>query len=170
MSSLGVKEAQYEELSKKAGLQDAEMRKYKEIELELRAKVDTSIQEINALKNKWIKLNEDNITLKLDSKNKIIVQGEILKTLQSENETLKQKCEQLDGMRQQFESRNSSHNDKVQRINEQLQKLNVEMVQLKAHELELEEENRKLKSQIDDSRSNYEEATNHRIRKSCDKK
>lgn len=159
LSSLGVKEAQYEELSKKAGLQDAEMRKYKEIELELRAKVDTSIQEINALKNKWIKLNEDNITLKANSENKIIVQGEILKTLQSENETLKQKCEQLDGMRQQFESRNSSHNDKVQRINEQLQKLNVEMVQLKAHELELEEENRKLKSQIDDSRFNYEEAT-----------
>lgn len=159
LSSLGVKEAQYEDLSKKAGLQDAEMRKHEETVEMLRVKVDSSLREIDSLKNRWAKLNEENITLKANSENKIIVQGEILKGLQSENDSLKQKCDQLDGMRQQFENKSSSHNDRVQRINEQLQRMNVEMVQIKAHELELEEENRRLKFQIDDSRTNYEEAT-----------
>lgn len=158
LSSLGIKEAQYDDLSKKSRYQEIELRKCKETEDALRTKVDLSLKEVESLKSKWVKLNEENITLKANSENKIIVQGEILKGLQSENELLKERCDQLDGARKQSESKNLSHNDKVQKISEQLQKMNVEMVQIKAHELELEEDNRKLKFQIEDNRVNYEEA------------
>ncbi|QLQ80990.1 hypothetical protein HG537_0E03450 [Torulaspora globosa] len=159
LSSLGVKEAQYEDLMKQIELQNSELSKCKDLENKLRAKVDSLVEDLGLMKNRCSNLTEENITLKANSENKIIVQGELLKGLQSENESLKQRNKQLDDMRKQFETDNTSHLDKTQRLNDHLQKLNVEMVQLKAHELELEEANRKMKYQLEQDKTSYEEAT-----------
>lgn len=159
LTSLGVKEAQYEDLVKQIGLQDSEISKCKDTKNKLRARVDSLAQELSVMKSGWSKLNEENITLKANSENKIIVQGELLKGLQSENEYLKQRNRQLDDARKQFETEHTSHMDKAQRLNDHLQKINVEMVQVKAHELELEEANRKMKIQLEQDKTSYEEAT-----------
>lgn len=159
LSSLGVKEAQYENLVKHVGLRDSEISKCKDTKDKLRIRVDSLVEELSCMKTKLTKLTEENITLKANSENKIIVQAELLKGLQSENESLKQRIEQLNDLREQFESDNTSHLDKTQRLNDHLQKLNVEMVQMKAHELELEETNRKMKYQLDQDKTSYEEAT-----------
>ncbi|QLL33432.1 hypothetical protein HG536_0E03430 [Torulaspora globosa] len=159
LSSLGVKEAQYEDLMKQVGLQNSELSKCKDLKNKLRAKVDSLVEDLGLMKSRCSNLAEENITLKANSENKIIVQGELLKGLQSENESLKQRNKQLDDMRKQFETDNTSHVDKTQRLNDHLQKLNVEMVQIKAHELELEEANRKMKYQLEQDKTSYEEAT-----------
>lgn len=159
LSSLGVKEAQYEDLLKQIELQNSELSKCKDLKNKLRAKIDSLVEDLGLMKNRCSNLTEENISLKANSENKIIVQGELLKGLQSENESLKQRNKQLDDMRKQFETDNTSHLDKTQRLNDHLQKLNVEMVQLKAHELELEEANRKMKYQLEQDKTSYEEAT-----------
>lgn len=159
LSSLGTKEAQYEDLCNSLISKETELSRFKEIERELHSKIESVSSEVEQQKNKWSRLNEENITLKANSENKLVVQNELLKAFQSENNTLKQRTAQLEDVRQQHEKENSTRLDKIQRINEQLQKLNVEMVQLKAHELELEEENRNLKRLIEDNKLEYEDTT-----------
>ncbi|GAV51270.1 hypothetical protein ZYGR_0AD04530 [Zygosaccharomyces rouxii] len=159
LSSLGTKEAQYEDLCNSLISKETELARFKEIEKELHGKIENISSEVEQQKNKWLRLNEENITLKANSENKLVVQNELLKAFQSENNTLKQRTAQLEDVRQQYEKENSTRLDKIQRINEQLQKLNVEMVQLKAHELELEEENRNLKRLIEDNKMEFEDTT-----------
>lgn len=157
LSSLGTKEAQFDDVCNSLRSKEIEISKYDDTEKGLCKKVELLSDDVEMYKNKCSRLNEENITLKANSENKIVVQGELLKAFQSENDTLKQRITILDGMRQQYEKENSSRVDTIQRMNEQVQKSNVEMVQLKAHELELEEENRNLKNSMEDNKLNYEE-------------
>lgn len=157
LSSLGTKEAQFDDVSKTLRSKEIEISKHNDTEKELCKKVELLSDDVELYKNKCSRLKEENITLKANSENKIVVQGELLKAFQSENDTLKQRINILDETRQQYEKENSSRVDTIQRMNEQVQKNNVEMVQLKAHELELEEENRNLKNAMEDNKLNYEE-------------
>lgn len=159
LSSLGTKEAQYEDMCKSMISKETEISKFKEIEKELHHRIGNVSSEVEQQRNKLLRFNEENITLKANSENKLLVQNELLKAFQSENETLKQRTAQLEEMREQYEKENSTRLDKIQRINEQLQKLNVERVQLKAHELELEEDNRNLKRSIEDNKLEFEDTT-----------
>lgn len=86
-----------------------------------------------------------NITTKSNYENKISSQNEIVKALVSENDTLKQRIQQLVEIKENEQKDHTTKLEAFQKNNEQLQKLNVEVVQLKAHELELEEQNRHLK-------------------------
>ncbi|GCF01508.1 hypothetical protein ZYGM_000726 [Zygosaccharomyces mellis] len=158
--SLGTKEAQYEDLYNSLVSKEAEVSRFKELESKLQNKIENISSEVEQQKSKCSRLNEENITLKANSENKLVVQHELLKAFQSENNTLRERTAQLEDVRQQYEKENSTRLDKIQRINEQLQKLNVEMVQLKAHELELEEENRKLKRLLEDNKLEFEDITN----------
>lgn len=160
LSSLGTKEAQYEEVTKNLNSKNIEISKHIDLETELRYKMEAIVEELQFHKNKLIKINEENITLKANSENKIAVQGELLKALQSENDIFKQRNRQLDFMREQNEKDDIKRITKIQTLNENLQKLNVEIVQLKAHELELEEENRNLKNSMDNNRLGFEENNN----------
>ncbi|QLG70503.1 hypothetical protein HG535_0A04430 [Zygotorulaspora mrakii] len=159
LSSLGTKEAQHEQLVKKLNSKNIEISKYVELRNQLRQKVDVITTELEYHKNRLVKLNEENITIKANSENKIIVQGELLKALQTENDIVKQRTVELDTVREQNEKENINRIAQVQSLNEKLQRLNVEMVQLKAHELELEEENRNLKNSIEDDKASYDETT-----------
>lgn len=159
LSSLGTKEAQYDDVCKTLLLKETEISNFRGLEKELHEKIEAITTETDEQKNKWSRLKEENINLKANSENKLVVQNELLKAFQSENENLKHRTAQLEEMRQHFERENSARLDKIQRTNEQLQKLNVEMVQLKARELELEEENRNLRKSMDDDRSEFEETT-----------
>lgn len=159
LSSLGTKEAQYEDICNSLVSKETEISRFKEIERGLHIKIEKISAEVEQHKNKCSRLNEESITLKANSENKLVVQNELIKAFQSENNTLKQRTAQLEEVRQQYEKENSTRLDKIQRINEQLQKLNVEMVQLKAHELELEEENRNLKKLTEDSKLEFEDTT-----------
>lgn len=87
-----------------------------------------------------------NITTKSNYENKISSQNEIVKALVSENDTLKQRIQQLVEIKENEQKDHTTKLEAFQKNNEQLQKLNVEVVQLKAHELELEEQNRHLKN------------------------
>ncbi|AQZ17563.1 ZIP1 (YDR285W) [Zygosaccharomyces parabailii] len=159
ISALGTKEAQYEDTYKNLMKKETEILRFQGLEKELQDKIEFFSTQANEQQSKYSRLKEENITLKANSENKLVVQNEMLKAFQAENDSLKHRTAQLEEMRQHFERENSSRLDKIQKSNEQLQKLNVEMVQLKAHELELEEENRNLKKSINENQCQFEETS-----------
>ncbi|CAI4038147.1 hypothetical protein SMKI_04G4870 [Saccharomyces mikatae IFO 1815] len=158
ISSLGTKEAQYEDLVKKIEAKNIEISQISGKEQSLTEKNESLSNELKTVQGQLDKINNLNITTKSNYENKISSQNEIVKALTSENETLKQRIQQLVEFKENAQKDHSTKLEAFQKNNEQLQKLNVEVVQLKAHELELEEQNRHLKNCLERKEIGVEES------------
>ncbi|CAI4058767.1 Zip1p SKDI_04G4960 [Saccharomyces kudriavzevii IFO 1802] len=158
ISSLGTKEAQYEDLVKKLEAKNIEISQISGSEQSLIERNEGLSDELKKAQDQLDKINNLNISTKSNYENKISSQNEIVKALTSENDTLKQRIHQLVEFKENAQRDHSTKLEAFQKNNEQLQKLNVEVVQLKAHELELEEQNRYLKSCLDKKEIGVEES------------
>ncbi|AJV11954.1 BMC_2a_G0011580.mRNA.1.CDS.1 [Saccharomyces cerevisiae] len=158
ISSLGTKEAQYEDLVKKLEAKNIEISQISGKEQSLTEKNDNLSNELKKVQDQLEKLNNLNITTKSNYENKISSQNEIVKALVSENDTLKQRIQQLVEIKENEQKDHTTKLEAFQKNNVQLQKLNVEVVQLKAHELELEEQNRHLKNCLEKKETGVEES------------
>ena len=160
LASLGTKEAEFEELSRKNNEQNNKLLRYGDEEKELSIRTKELSSELQKSKLDLQRFQEQEVTLISNYDNKLAAQVTIANTLASENDTLKKRINQIEEIKQSLEKENSKKFDKFQNINEQVNRLNIEVVQLKARELELEEENRNLKKSVDDDRTGYEETCN----------
>ncbi|QHS72478.1 Zip1p [Saccharomyces paradoxus] len=158
ISSLGTKEAQYEDLVKKLEAKNIEISQISGKEQSLTEKNEGLSNELKKIQDQLDKLDNLNTTTKSNYENKISSQNEIVKALASENDTLKQRIQQLVEIKENEQKDHSTKLEAFQKNNEQLQKLNVEVVQLKAHELELEEQNRHLKNCLEKKEIGVEES------------
>ncbi|CAI4057092.1 hypothetical protein SUVZ_02G3980 [Saccharomyces uvarum] len=158
ISSLGTKEAQYEDLVKKLEAKNIEISQIFGKEQSLIEKNESLSNELKKAQDQLDKITNLNTTTKSNYENKISSQNEIVKALTSENDTLKQRIQQLVEFKENAQKDHSTKIETFQRNNEQLQKLNVEVVQLKAHELELEEQCRYLKGCLDKKEIGVEES------------
>lgn len=157
MSLIGIKDAQLEENSSAYTEQNLKLVTYKQEEEKLmilvnqnNIKLEKCEQELSYYQNL---LN----TEKANFDNKLASQNGINSAIISENETLKQRLQELQSYKTTWEQEQESKLEKFQKINDQFQKLNVETIQLKAHELELEEENRSLKKSIESNKESFQE-------------
>ncbi|KAK5963136.1 Zip1p PWA37_004839 [Arxiozyma heterogenica] len=157
MSLIGIKDAQLEENSSTYTEQNSKLVTYKQEEEKLmilvnqnNIKLEKCEQELSYYQNL---LN----TEKANFDNKLASQNEINSAIISENETLKQRLQELQSYKTTWEQEQESKLEKFQKINDQFQKLNVETIQLKAHELELEEENRNLRKSIESNKESFQE-------------
>ncbi|CAI1840805.1 hypothetical protein SEUBUCD646_0B03940 [Saccharomyces eubayanus] len=158
ISSLGTKEAQYEDLVKKLEAKNIEISQIFGKEQSLIKKNESLSNELKKAQDQLDKISSLNTTTKSNYENKISSQNEIVKALTSENDTLKQRIQQLVEFKENAQKDHSKKLEAFQRNSEQLQKLNVEVVQLKAHELELEEQCRYLKGCLDKKEIGVEES------------
>ncbi|EJS42262.1 zip1p [Saccharomyces arboricola H-6] len=158
ISSLGTKEAQYEDLVKKLEAKSIEISQISGKEHDLKERNESLSNELKKAQHQLDKINNLNTTTKSNYENKISSQNEIVKALTSENDTLKQRIQQLVEFKENAQKDHSIKLETFQKNSEQLQKLNVEVVQLKAHELELEEQNRYLKGCLDKKEVGVEES------------
>ena len=157
ITTIGTKEAQYEELDSKLQKSLIELSNYKNLERSLTEENIQLRSELVNFKDECLKLKGLMAIDQANADNKIASLNEIKSSMITEIASYKSRISELEETKMRSEQERTIGLSRLQEANEQVQKLNVELVQAKAHSLELDEQNRNLMRSINDKKCNTEE-------------
>ena len=157
ITTIGTKEAQYDELDSKLQKNLIELSNYRNLERKLTEENVQLKSELVNFKDECLKLKGLMAIDRANADNKIASLKEIKSSMTTEIAGYKSRISELEETKMRSEQERAIGLSRLQEANEQVQKLNVELVQAKAHGLELDEQNRNLMRSIKDKKSNTDE-------------
>lgn len=145
LAAIGQKDAQHEELMARYNKMKFTFEENNKTIEKLKSSNELAITGLESGKQKISSLEEKISFQEASYENKLLSQGEMIKTINNENNVLKNRLQKLEEEKKTFEENLYKKVDRIEELNMQVQNMNVEMVQLKARKLELEEENSHIK-------------------------